>query len=153
MKIIIPVSSFGERFRRVGYQMPKPLIEVDGKPIIEHVVNMFPGEDDFLFICNEDHLGETSYKMREVLNRICPTGSIVGIPAHKLGPVHAIQCVQDMVADQEPVIVNYCDFTCFWDWSHFKAFVQQSRHHPGVPAELPCAPCCTRPFAPLSQSG
>jgi len=44
MKIIIPVSSFGERFRRVGFQMPKPLIEVDGKLIIEHVVNMFPGE-------------------------------------------------------------------------------------------------------------
>ena len=103
------MSGFGERFRRAGYQMPKPLIEVDGKPIIEHVVNMFPGEEDFLFICNEDHLDETSYKMREVLNRICPTGSIVGIPSHKLGPVHAIQCVRDMVGDQEPVIVNYCD--------------------------------------------
>ena len=40
------MSGFGERFRRAGYQMPKPLIEVDGKPIIEHVVNMFPGEED-----------------------------------------------------------------------------------------------------------
>ena len=128
------MSGFGERFRRAGYQMPKPLIEVDGKPIIEHVVNMFPGEEDFLFICNEDHLDETSYKMREVLNRICPTGSIVGIPSHKLGPVHAIQCVRDMVGDQEPVIVNYCDFTCFWDWSHFKAFVQRSKCDGAIPA-------------------
>ena len=60
--------------------MPKPLIEVDGKPIIEHVVNMFPGEEDFLFICNEDHLDETSYKMREVLNRICPMDLLLASP-------------------------------------------------------------------------
>ena len=79
------MSGFGERFRRASYQMPKPLIEVDGIPIIEHLVNMFLGEKDFLFICNEDHLDETSYKMREFLNRICPTGSIVGIPQDEEG--------------------------------------------------------------------
>ena len=45
MKIIIPMSGFGERFRRAGY-----VILIDGKPIIEHV-EMFPGETDFIFIC------------------------------------------------------------------------------------------------------
>ena len=39
-----------------------------------------------------------------------------------------------MVGDQEPVIVNYCDFTCFWDWSHFKAFVQRSKCDGAIPA-------------------
>ena len=57
MQIIIPMSGFGERFRRAGYQVPKPLIEIDGKPIIAHGVDMFPGEQDFLFICNNQHLG------------------------------------------------------------------------------------------------
>jgi len=33
MKIIIPMSGFGERFRLAGYTMPKPLIEIDGKSI------------------------------------------------------------------------------------------------------------------------
>ena len=50
MKIIIPMSGFGERFRRVGYDVPKPLvIVVDGKPIIQHVVEMFSPEDEFFF--------------------------------------------------------------------------------------------------------
>ena len=54
MQIIIPMSGFGERFRAAGYSIPKPLIEVDGKTIIQHVVEMFPGENDITFICNKD---------------------------------------------------------------------------------------------------
>ena len=44
MQIIIPMSGLGERFRRAGYKVPKPLIEIDGKPIIAHVIDMFPKE-------------------------------------------------------------------------------------------------------------
>ena len=51
MQIVIPMSGFGERFRSAGYEVPKPLIEVDGSPILEYVVNLFPGEKDFIFIC------------------------------------------------------------------------------------------------------
>lgn len=32
MQIIIPMAGFGERFRRAGYRVPKPLIEVEGRP-------------------------------------------------------------------------------------------------------------------------
>jgi len=67
MQIIIPMSGFGERFRRAGYKIPKPLIEVGGKPIIAHVIDLFPGEDDFTFICNEDHLSEEFFCMEETI--------------------------------------------------------------------------------------
>ena len=123
MQIIIPMSGFGERFRRAGYRVPKPLIEIDGKPIIAHVIGMFPKEHDFLFICNNDHLGNADYGMEAILRKYCPTGRIVGIPPHKLGPIHAIRQVEHLIDPQRPVIVNYCDFTCYWDWDHFKSFV------------------------------
>ena len=64
MQIIIPMSGFGKRFKTAGYKLPKPLIEVDGKPIIQHVVDMFPGEKNFFFICNRPCLCCTSiYKI------------------------------------------------------------------------------------------
>ena len=50
MKIVIPMSGRGQRFINAGYTVAKPLIEVDGKPIIEHVVDMFSQEDTFIFI-------------------------------------------------------------------------------------------------------
>ena len=58
MQIVIPMSGFGERFRKAGYDIPKPLIELEGKPIIAHVIDMFPGETDFTFICNQEHLDD-----------------------------------------------------------------------------------------------
>ena len=43
MNILIPMSGTGERFRKAGYDLPKPMIEVEGRTIISHVVDMFPG--------------------------------------------------------------------------------------------------------------
>lgn len=134
MQIVIPMSGFGERFRRAGYRVPKPLIDVDGKPIIAHVIDLFPGETDFIFICNQDHLDEPAFRMAEQLRHYCPTGSIVGIAPHKLGPVNAVLQAIDLLDPNKPTIVNYCDFACSWDYADFKRFVAAS----GCDGAIPC---------------
>lgn len=134
LQIVIPMSGFGERFRRAGYTVPKPLIEIDGKPIIAHVVDMFPGEYDFIFICNQDHLSTPEYHMEEILRQYCPTGRIVGVAPHKLGPIHAVRQVEHLLDPQRPVVVNYCDFTCYWNWDHFKDFVARTRCDGALPS-------------------
>ena len=134
MQIIIPMSGFGERFRSAGYTVPKPLIEVDGKPIIAHVIDLFPEETDFIFICNEDHLANTEYRITQILQNLCPTGRIIGIQAHKLGPIHAVRQVERLLDPNRPVIVNYCDFSCYWNWDHFKSFVVDSACAGAIPA-------------------
>ena len=117
MHIIIPMSGIGNRFIEAGYKEPKPLIVIDGKPIIEHVCNLFPNEDKFTFICNSKHLSETN--MREVLQSIKPNANIVEIPNHKKGPVYAVSLVEYLIEDDEEVIVNYCDFGTYWDYEDF----------------------------------
>lgn len=123
MQIVIPMSGFGERFRRAGYEVPKPLIEIDGKTIIAHVVDMFPGETDFIFIVNNDHLSEPNFGLRAELNKIAPSGRIVSIDPHKLGPINAVMQALEHIDLSKPTVVNYCDFTCLWDWHNFKNFV------------------------------
>lgn len=134
MQIVIPMSGFGERFRVAGYMVPKPLIEVDGKPIIEHVVSLFPGENEFFFVCNEDHLTDPKFKMREILERIAPRGTIVPIPAHRRGPVHAVQAARSLLDPGAPVVVNYADFFCLWNWTEFVQEVTSSQLDCSVPA-------------------
>ena len=124
MQIIIPMSGFGERFRSAGYTVPKPLIEVEGKTIVQHVVEMFSDEDDFIFICNKDHLNEPLYRMEDILRSISPNGKIVSIPSHKLGPVYAVMQAIDSIDLSQQTIVNYCDFTCYWNYSHFQRYVK-----------------------------
>ncbi|HEX3313892.1 MAG TPA: NTP transferase domain-containing protein, partial [Gemmataceae bacterium] len=117
MQIVIPMSGRGQRFKDAGYKDIKPLIEVDGIPIIEHVVRMFPGESDFLFICARDHLETTP--LRSVLERIAPGAKIVPIDPHKKGPVHAVLMAAEHIKDDEPTIVNYCDFSVGWNYDQF----------------------------------
>ena len=134
MQIIIPMSGFGERFRRAGYKVPKPLIEVEGKSIIEHVVDLYPGDHDFIFICNEEHLYTVEYRMREILRRCAPNGRIVGIAPHKLGPVNAVLQAREQIDPDAPTIVNYCDFTCYWDFGEFQQFVEDADCDGAIPA-------------------
>src|SRR4051812_2965473 len=124
MKIVIPMSGLGSRFAAAGYKDIKPLIKVHGKPIIEYVVNLFPGETDFIFVCRDEHLENTP--LREELMRIKPEGKIVAITPHKLGPVYAVSKVFDMIEDDEPVITCYCDFYMRWDYADFKKTVLET---------------------------
>ena len=140
MQIVIPMSGFGERFRKAGYDVPKPLIEVDGKPIIQHVVEMFPGERDIVFICNKDHLQESEYRMRETLEPIVPSGRIIGIDPHKLGPVHAVLQAIDQLDLEKETIVNYADFTCDWNYRDFCNMVDETKCDGAIP--------CYRGFHP-----
>lgn len=121
MQIVIPMSGVGKRFIDAGYTVPKPLIPVDGLPMIGHVVNMFPGEWNFIFICNREHLEQTD--MREILGAVAPRGRIIAIEPHKKGPVYAVSKIFDELDDDDEIIVNYCDFAKAWD---YRAFLSES---------------------------
>jgi NDP-sugar pyrophosphorylase family protein len=125
-QILIPMSGSGERFRRAGYRLPKPLIPVDGKPIIAHVADLFPGEADFTFVCSEAHLVDPTLDLRRKLLAIRPKARIVPIAPHKLGPVHAALHAMPLLDPDRPTIINYCDFTNVWDWQDVLAFWRET---------------------------
>lgn len=130
IQLVIPMSGIGRRFIEAGYEDPKPLIEVDGKPIIAHVLDMFPGVENVTFICNQDHIDNTD--MEDVLKKYCPQGNIEVIEQHKKGPVYAVSKIFDEIDDEKPVIVNYCDFGTVWD---FEAFLNDVHNYDGG---IPC---------------
>ena len=145
MQIVIPMAGTGERFRKAGYSVPKSLIEIDGKPIVAHVLDLFPGESDIVFICNRNDLDRSEYRMEAILRELCPAGRIVGIPEHKLGPVHSVRQAEHAIDPVRPVVVSYCDCACYWDWPHFKRFVRETACAGAIPAY--------KGFHPYSLSG
>ena len=124
MKIIVPMAGLGQRFVDAGYTDPKPLIEVANKRVIEHIVDMFSSDDEFVFICNDDHLTETN--MEEVLRETCGNCRIVSMPSHK-GPVFTVQEVYDLIDDEEEVVVTYCDNPYLWDRKDFLKYVKEKK--------------------------
>ena len=124
MKIIIPMAGTGNRFVQQGYSDPKPLIKINGKRIIEYILDMFSDDDEFVFICNDVHLQTTN--MREVLLSLKPKATVVSMPQHKFGPVYTVQAVYDHILDDEEVIVSYCDNPHLWNRKHFENTIRSS---------------------------
>ncbi len=119
MKILIPMAGRGQRFLDAGYDTPKPLIVVDGKTIIEHIISKFSKEDGFVFGCNEDHLKTTD--MENVLRENAPKSKIISMPYKKEGPIYGLRKMIHEINDEEKTIVNYCDFSWLWDYEDFKS--------------------------------
>ena len=55
MKVIISMSGLSSRFAAVGYDIPKFMIKVDGKTVIQHIIELYPVDSNFLLIINDDH--------------------------------------------------------------------------------------------------
>ena len=145
LNILIPMSGTGQRFLKAGYTLPKPLIEVEGRTIISHVVDMFPGDNNFTFVCNNDHLNDRSLGMADELNSLAENVQIIGIDAHKKGPGYAVKQVFDRLDAAAPLIINYCDFACYWDFDDFVSFTEET----GCDGAIPCY----REFHPHSLAG
>jgi len=69
MKILIPMAGEGSRFSKEGYTFPKPLIDVRGKPMIQHVVENLDFVSEYIFLVRSKHLNEYS-GLEDTLHRI-----------------------------------------------------------------------------------
>lgn len=125
------MSGIGKRFIDAGYHDPKALIEVDGYPIIKHIIDLFPGITDISFICNETHLKET--KMSEILLNIVPNCKIYSIPNHKKGPVYTISQILDKIDDDKETIITYCDYGTVWDFDLFLKEIREGNYDGSIP--------------------
>lgn len=124
-QLIIPMSGVGQRFVDAGYKDPKPLIEVDGEPIIKHIINMFGNPKDVIFICNEKHLRETD--MTKILLSISPKARIFPVSNNnRKGPVDAVLQASEYIQDDKEVIVSYCDYASDWDCNTFLKEVRET---------------------------
>jgi NDP-sugar pyrophosphorylase family protein len=126
MKVVIPMSGMSRRFMDAGYTVPKYLLEIDGKTVIEHIIDLYPKDTEFVCILNRKHHDETDVAGL-LLHKLPEGSSIRVIDPHKLGPVHSVlQALKD-IDDEEQVIVNYCDFSMNWDYDDFKSHVDDTQ--------------------------
>jgi len=69
MKILIPMAGEGSRFSKEGYTFPKPLIDINGKPMIQVVVENLDYDAEYIFLVRKEHL-DTYDGLRSTLERI-----------------------------------------------------------------------------------
>jgi dTDP-glucose pyrophosphorylase len=53
---LIPMAGAGQRFVDAGYTVPKPLIPVDGVPMVVRAARALPAADHWIFVCRAEHV-------------------------------------------------------------------------------------------------
>jgi NDP-sugar pyrophosphorylase family protein len=114
MQIIIPMTGLGKRFSSAGYKEPKPLILVDGKPMIQHVIELFPNETNILILYNQSHTDVPC-----VIHSFCPTAKCIPLEYTGKGPVETVLRANEFIDKSGEVIVSYCDYGTKWDYKSF----------------------------------
>ena len=69
MKVLIPMAGEGSRFVKEGYTFPKPLIDVQGKPMIQKVVENLDFDCEYIFLVRKKHI-EKYTGLIDTLDRI-----------------------------------------------------------------------------------
>ncbi|MGB0176051.1 MAG: sugar phosphate nucleotidyltransferase [Owenweeksia sp.] len=110
MKIIVPMAGRGSRLRPHTLTIPKPLIPIAGKPIVQRLV------EDIVKVCAEDvdeiafiigDFGkETEENLRSVAKGLGAKGSIY-YQDEPLGTAHAIMCAKPSLTGK--LVVAFAD--------------------------------------------
>ena len=106
MKILIPMAGEGSRFKKEGYAFPKPLIDVNGMPMIEAVVRNLDFDADYIFLVRKSHL--ENYKIESLLDNITKHRSTI-IPVGSIteGAACTALLAENLInSDEELLIAN-----------------------------------------------
>jgi dTDP-glucose pyrophosphorylase len=69
MNIVIPMAGEGSRFKKAGYEKPKPFIDVYGKTMIERVLdNLYYPDARYILIARPEHLEQEAKLVKQIEN-------------------------------------------------------------------------------------
>jgi HAD superfamily hydrolase (TIGR01509 family) len=113
MNVLIPMAGAGSRFSSAGYVFPKPLIDVNGKPMIQVVVDNLNVEAHFIFLVQKEHYEK--YNLQSVLNLISPGCDIIQIDGMTQGAACTTLLAKEFINNQEPLLIANSDQFVEWN--------------------------------------
>ena len=117
LNIVIPMAGAGSRFEKAGYTFPKPLIEVNGKPMIQVVVENLNIDAKYHFIVQKEHYEK--YNLKETLNLISPNCNIIFTDGITEGAACTTLLAKEFINNDDSLLIANSDQYLDWNSSNF----------------------------------
>jgi|TARA_R110001592_G_scaffold205167_2_gene455560 HAD superfamily hydrolase (TIGR01509 family) len=118
MNVLIPMAGAGSRFEQVGYTFPKPLIDVDGKPMIQVVTDNLNIDAKYIFIVQKSHYKQ--YNLKHLLGLITNNNcEIVQVDGLTEGAACTTLLAKEFIDNDEPLVIANSDQFVEWDSNEF----------------------------------
>lgn len=130
MNILIPMAGFGSRFEKAGYVFPKPLIDVNGKPMIQTVVENLNVEANYIFVVRKEH--KEKYNLNSLLNLIAPKCKVIELDHVTEGAACTTLLAKEYINNEYPLIIANSDQYVEWNSNEFLYKMNETECDAGI---------------------
>lgn len=133
LHIIMPMAGEGSRFRDAGWTTPKPLIELDGKPLFVRAIESVRVEGapmKYSLIVRQEHIDK--YDLANSIKAILPDAMIYSVLKTTRGAVETCLMAEAGIDDDDAVVVMDCDLE--FDSKEYRGIIARALETPGQEA-------------------
>lgn len=110
LHIVMPMAGEGSRFIREGWKIPKPLIDLHGKPLFQRSIDSVMIDGilmKYSFIVRQEHIDK--FKIDEQIKKQLPQSNIFSVMKTTRGAVETCLVAEPAIDDNDAVVVMDCD--------------------------------------------
>jgi HAD superfamily hydrolase (TIGR01509 family) len=130
LNVLIPMAGAGSRFEQAGYTFPKPLIEVNKKPMIQLVVENLNIDANYIYIVQKSH--REKYNLDTLLNLITPGCTIVETDGITEGAACTSLLAKEYINNDSPLFFANSDQFVEWDSNEFMYKMNETNADGGI---------------------
>ena len=149
LNVLIPMAGAGSRFEQAGYTFPKPLIEVNGKPMIQVVIENLNLDANYIYVVQKSH--REKYNLDTLLNLLTPGCKIVETDGLTEGAACTALLSKKYIDSDAPLFFANSDQFVEWDSNEFMYKMQETNSDGGIVSFLATHPKWS--FAKVDENG
>ena len=130
LNVLIPMAGAGSRFESAGYTFPKPLIDVEGKPMIQVVVENLNMDANFIYIVQKKH--REKYNLDTLLNLITNNCKIIEVDGITEGAACTTLLAKELINNETPLVMANSDQFIDWDSNEFMYKMNETNCDGGI---------------------
>lgn len=149
LNVLIPMAGAGSRFEKAGYTFPKPLIDVEGEPMIKLVSENINMDANFIYIVQKSH--REKYNLDTLLNLVSPGCKIVEVDGITEGAAVTTLLAKEHINNDSPLVMANSDQFIDWDSNEFMYKMSETNADGGIVTFKATHPKWS--FAKLDENG
>jgi NDP-sugar pyrophosphorylase family protein len=118
----------GRRFKEAGYDLPKPLVNVAGIPMIQRVIENIGIKGRYIFIVQKQHY--TEYNLKSLLDSLAPNNVVIEIDNITQGAACSVLLAKELINTDSPLLIANSDQ--YVEWNPFEFINLASKHDGGI---------------------
>ena len=121
---LIPMAGNGQRFLDEGLITPKPLIEINGLPMVIRAASCLPEADLWIFICRENHI--KSHNIDIIIKKHFPKSIILSANKPTDGQASTCLLASDHLRPDDILTIGSCDNGMEYEYNLFNVLLTEN---------------------------